>query len=87
VLRVETTDPAALRAIRSAVDRFVVVFEPKTVNPADLEAAQAVLNRGDVVAVMMEAPAAHEFAQKFDGLAIRVWQNADTITFENTLPR
>jgi len=72
VLRIETTDPAALRAIRSAVDRFVVVFEPKTMDATDVEAAKTALNRGDVVGVMMDAPAAIAFADALDGVSIRV---------------
>src|SRR5262249_45934171 len=37
VLLIETTDPAAVRAIKSAIDRYVVVFEPKTADPDQIE--------------------------------------------------
>ena len=72
VLLIETTDPAGLRAVRSAVDRYVEVFEPKTADPAQVEAARAVLERGDVVGVRMEAPGAGAFAAALDGRPVRV---------------
>jgi len=81
IVRIETTDPAAVRAIRSAVDRYVVVFEPKTVNAAVLDEARAVLNRGDVVGVMMDAPGAVPFAEALDGLKIDVRSEERVLRF------
>jgi MFS family permease len=81
IVRIETTDPAAVRAIRSAVDRYVVFFEPKTVNAAVLDEARAVLNRGDVVGVMMDAPGAVPFAEALDGLKIDVRSEERVLRF------
>jgi MFS family permease len=72
VLLIDTTDPAAIRAIRSAVDRYVAIFEPKLAAGPDLEQAKAVLQRGDVVGVLVAAPAAPAFAQALEGLHISV---------------
>src|SRR5262245_40917571 len=72
VLLIETTNPAALRAIRASVDRSLRVFEPKTADPGELDAARAVLKRGDVVGVLSEAPAARAFADSLDGLKLGV---------------
>ncbi|HJZ92515.1 MAG TPA: MFS transporter [Gemmataceae bacterium] len=80
VLLIETTDPDALRAIRAAVDRYVAVFEPKTPD-ADLEAARAVLDRGDVVGVLTAAPAAVEFADLLRGLKITVRTEGNRVFF------
>src|SRR5262245_13474679 len=80
VLLIETTDPGALRAIRSAVDRYVEVFEPKTAGD-DLDAARAVLNRGDVVAVLTAAPAAAELAGQLEGQMITVRAEDNRIVF------
>jgi hypothetical protein len=81
VLRIETTDPAAIRAIRSAVDRYVVVFEPKTAEPVDVEVAKAVLARGDVVGVMVDAPASGVFVDRLDGLKIDVQSEERVLRF------
>jgi MFS family permease len=80
ILIVETTDPVALRAIRSAVDRYVAVFEPKTAGD-DLDAAKSILNRGDVVAVLTAAPAAAEFVGLLEGLMISVRVEENRIEF------
>ena len=58
VLLLEFNDSAALQAVRSAVDRFVAVYEPKTADTPDLESARTVLKRDDVVGVLMASPAA-----------------------------
>jgi MFS family permease len=81
VLLVETTDSAALRAVRSAVDRYVAVFEPKTVTDTDLAAAREVLERGDVVAVLTAAPAAEAFAAGLDGLKLPVRVSGNHLVF------
>jgi MFS family permease len=81
VLLVESTDPAALAAIRSAVDRYVGVFEPKVVSEAELAAARQVLDRGDVVALLTAAPAADTFITGLDGLKIPVRVAGNHIMF------
>jgi MFS family permease len=86
VLLIETTDPAALRAIHSAVDRSVRVFEPKTLDPADLDAARAVLKRGDVVGVLTEAPAGRAFAESLDGLKLGVRARGRLVEFGDPPP-
>jgi hypothetical protein len=83
VLLIETTDPDALRAIRAAVDRYVAVYEPKTPD-ADLEAARAVLDRGDVIGVLTAAPAAAEFADRLGGLKITVRTEGNRIMFSES---
>ena len=81
VLLIETTDPSALCAIRASVDRYVVVFEPKTLDPADLEAAQVVLNRGDVVGVMMDAPGASALVNTLGEMNIQVRAEGRLLVF------
>jgi MFS family permease len=81
ILLIETTDPSALRAIRSAVDRYVVVFDPKSQDPAEIEAARVVLNRGDVVGVMIDAPGAATLVNALDGLNIRVRTEGRLLVF------
>src|SRR5262245_17149875 len=82
VLLIDTTDPAAVRAIKSAIDRYVVVFEPKTTDPAQIEAAREVLRRGDVVGVMMDAPAAKTFGETLNGLEFRARADGRRLSFE-----
>ena len=66
------TTPAALLTIRAAVDRYVEVFEPKGLDVAQIEAAKAVLRRGDVVGVLADAANADAFANSLKGLWIAV---------------
>ena len=75
-----------MRAIRSAVDRYVAMFEPKTVDPAVLAEAEAVLRRGDVVAVLMEAPAGAAFAAALHALKIPVRAEGRSVIFGEPLP-
>jgi MFS family permease len=70
VLLIGPASPGALRAIESAVDRYVAVFEPKTAG--ELPRAEAVLRRGDIVGIKMEAPAAAELTAALPGLKIPV---------------
>ncbi|MBO0697551.1 MAG: MFS transporter [Zavarzinella sp.] len=86
VLLIRTTDSAALRAIHAAVDRSVRVFEPKTAAPEDLEAARTVLRRGDVVGVLMDAPAARAFVDALDGLKLGVWAEGTRVIFGDADP-
>lgn len=72
VLLIETTDPAAVRAVRAAVDRYVAVMEPTAADPEAVQAAGRVLRRGDVVGVLMAAPGALALADAADGLKILV---------------
>ena len=81
MLLIETTDPAALRAVHAAVDRGVRVFEPKTIDPAELDAGRAVLKRGDVVGVLTEAPAARAFADSLDALKLGVRTEGTRVVF------
>lgn len=81
VLLIETTDPAAIRAIRSAVDRYVELFEPKTADSAGQDAAREVLRRGDIVAVLAVAPGAIAFAAALSGLHIRVHAEGHRLHF------
>ena len=80
-LLIESAPPAAVRAIRAAVDRYVAVFEPKTVDPALVAEAEAVLRRGDVVGVLMEAPAGPAFAAALHALKIPVRAEGRLIVF------
>jgi MFS family permease len=86
VLLIETTDPAALRAVHAAVDRSVRVFEPKTADPAELDEARAVLKRGDVVGVLTAAPAAQAFADALDGLKLGVRAEGTRVVFGDPGP-
>jgi hypothetical protein len=81
ILLIETTDPAALRAICSAVDRYVEVIEPKSAGEEHLTAARAVLARGDVVGVRTVAPAAAEFAAALNGLHVPVRLSGNHLVF------
>ena len=86
VLLVETADPAAIRATKSAVDRYVGVFEPKTADAAVVEGAAAILGRGDVVGILMAAPAGPVLAGALEGLKIRVRSEGRLLTFSEPLP-
>jgi hypothetical protein len=81
VLVVESSDAAAIRAVRAAVDRYVAVFEPKTADDAELANARAVLDRGDVVAVLADAAGAGAFANELEGLKIRIRVERNHIVF------
>jgi hypothetical protein len=81
VLLVESGDAAAIRAVRSAVDRYVAVFDPKMADDAELASARAVLDRGDVVAVLTEAPAAAAMADALGGLRIAVKVEGPRLVF------
>jgi MFS family permease len=70
VLLIGPTTPAALNAIRAAVDRYVEVFEAKASDPAQIQAARTVLRRGDVVGVLVDAPGAGAFLEGLEGLRI-----------------
>ncbi|HVK15286.1 MAG TPA: MFS transporter [Gemmataceae bacterium] len=82
VLVIESADPGVIRAVRSAVDRTVAVFEPKADVANDVAAAHAVFARGDVVGVVASAPAAAEFAGHLEGLHLRVRVEGRMLTFE-----
>jgi hypothetical protein len=79
VLLIESTDLAVLRAIRSAVDRHVTLFEPKTLD--DVASARRVLHCGDVVGLMMAAPASAAMADSLEGLRIPVRVDGNHLTF------
>jgi MFS family permease len=81
VLLIHTNDPAALRAVRAAVDRFAAVFEPKGADPSEWKYADAVLRRGDVVGVLMSAPGAAAFAEALPGLKIPVRVEGKMLVF------
>jgi MFS family permease len=81
VLAIETTDPAALRAIKSAVDRHVTLFEPKTLEERTLTRAKANLERGDLVGVLMSAPAAVLMCDALTALRIPVRQEENHLNF------
>jgi MFS family permease len=85
VLLIETADPAAIRATKSAVDRYVGVFEPKTADASVVENAAAVLRRGDVVGVLMAAPAGPAVASALQGLKIRVRSEGRFLRFSEPL--
>lgn len=85
-LLIEAAPPAAVRAIRTAVDRYVAVFEPKTTEPTLVAEAEAVLRRGDVVGVLMEAPAGPAFAAALHALKIPVRAEGRLIVFRGPLP-
>jgi hypothetical protein len=85
VLLIETADPAAIRATKSAVDRYVAVFEPKTADAGMIETALIVLYRGDVVGVLMAAPAGPALADALEGLKIRVRSEGRLLTFSEPL--
>jgi hypothetical protein len=85
-LLIESAPPSAVRAIRAAVDRYVSVFEPKTADPALVAEAEAVLRRGDVVAVLMEAPAGQAFAAALHALKIPVRVDGRLLVFGELLP-
>lgn len=72
VLLIETADPAAVRAVRAAVDRYVAVMEPKAADPEAVRMALDVLGRGDVVGVLTAAPGATALADALEGLKIPV---------------
>jgi hypothetical protein len=86
VLLIETANPAAIRATKSAVDRYVGVFEPKTADAATVEGAATVLRRGDVVGVMMAAPAGPALAEALEGLKIRVHSEGRLLFFSEPIP-
>jgi MFS family permease len=82
VLIIESDDPGVIRAARSAVDRHVEVFEPKSEVAKDVEAAHQVLARGDVVGVFASSPAATEFTGHLEGLHLRVRVEGQMLIFE-----
>jgi MFS family permease len=84
ILLIDSTDPAAIAAARAAVDRYVAVFEPKTINDKDMDRARAILDRGDVVAVLTAAPAAAPFAAALGGLHIAVRVDGHKLMFAAT---
>jgi MFS family permease len=86
VLLIETANPAAIRATKSAVDRYVAVFEPKTADASVIEGASAILGRGDVVGVLMAAPAGSALAVALEGLKIRVRSEGRLLSFSEPLP-
>jgi hypothetical protein len=81
VLLVETTDPIAIQSMRSAIDRYIVMFEPKSVDEGMLQTARGVLSRGDVVAVMLNSPAGSEFGDSLTGLHLRVHTEGHRLVF------
>lgn len=70
VLLIETNDPAAIRAIRSAVDRYVEVLEPKA-DEQTLQAARRVMQRGDIVG-LRPSTVARPFAESLGGVHLLV---------------
>ena len=86
VLLIEPAPPSAVRAIRAGVDRYVKMFEPKTVDPALLKQAEVVLRRGDVVAVLMAAPAGPAFAAPLHAIKIPVRTEGRMLVFGEPLP-
>jgi len=81
ILLIDSNQPDALPAIRAAVDRHVTIFEPKTIDSIQLEQAEKILKRGDVVGVLMSAPAAEALAGTLDGLRIPVRTNGKHLIF------
>jgi len=81
VLWIEAADRSAVAAVRSAVDRYVAVFDPAEVRPEDLERARAVLARGDVVGVLAGAPAAAAFADALEGERLAAAQKGRVLRF------
>lgn len=81
VLLVESGDAAAIRAIRSAIDRYVVVFEPKEIDEASRQSARRVLAKGDVVALLMGSPAAEAFGADLEATKIRVRVDGHQLIF------
>ena len=82
VLWVETNDPVAIQSIRSAIDRYVVVFEPKVVDDDLRQQARRVLARGDVVAVIQHSPDAKALVESLPGLRITVRVERNHLRFE-----
>jgi MFS family permease len=82
VLLIDTNDAKALQTLTTAVDRYVHVMEPKAADELELELAMRTLHRGDVIGILMSAPAAGIMADTLGGLRIRVRVDGRQMTLE-----
>ena len=69
-----------------SADRYVAVFEPRGTDAGEWKYADAVLRRGDVVGVLMNAPGAAAFADSLPGLKIPVRVEGRLLVFGEPRP-
>lgn len=78
VFRIATTDADAIRAMTSAVDRYVVLLEPTEANVAT---AKSVLDRGDLVGIAATHPHADTFCTLLACPAMTVTVEGNRLVF------
>jgi MFS family permease len=89
VLQVARVSPDALRAVRASVDRYVTVFNPNGLAEVPMEEfkrVMAVLARGDVVAAVVDDPAARTFPEVSGLIRIQVRVEGQVLMFHEPLP-
>jgi MFS family permease len=81
ILWVATPNAQVLPTIVAAVDRHVTVFAPKIADDAVVQQANAVFRRGDIVAIVAEAPGASMLAERLEALKVTVQVEGNRLVF------
>ena len=82
ILWIETEDANAIPAICAAMDRHVTVLEPNSSGSSGVKEANAILERGDIVAIRTTIAAGVRMGEQLQGLKLRVRTEGKCLLFE-----